>query len=142
MKWRKSPSGKLSAKKALEKYQHSEHGKKKRKEYKESEAAKILRAKLEKTERSKIRHKKYRQSPKGIISVRKTLNHCRRNLGFNMLNDYFHDSVAHHINNQDVVFVPRELHAACYSYKNTNLHRQRVLNYFGSLENMILGIRK
>jgi len=40
----------------------------------------------------------------------KRVHNRNRNLGFNKLNKEFKNSVWHHINNNDVVAIPKEIH--------------------------------
>ena len=42
--------------------------------------------------------------------ARKESNKRHRNLGFSPLNEYFEGSEAHHINFNDVIYIPKELH--------------------------------
>jgi hypothetical protein len=62
------------------------------------------------SEQEKERHKKYRQSPEGKITVLRGVHKRYRNLGFVPLNEYFKNSVAHHIDLKHVIYIPRELH--------------------------------
>jgi hypothetical protein len=47
-----------------------------------------------------------------VIGSRKVAK--RRALGFVPLNSFFVDSDAHHINKNDVIYIPRELHRSVY----------------------------
>ena len=77
----------------------------------------------------------YRKNPDKI-----SIYHSkRRKLGYNILNTYFENSVGHHVNNNDVVYIPENIHLSCLAGHSRDFHRQRVLNYYGSLENMIQG---
>jgi len=60
----------------------------------------------------------------------------RRDLGYNPLNKWFEGAVSHHINNTDVVFIPREIHQK-FSDILVEKHRNAILNYYGSIERMI-----
>jgi len=62
-----------------------------------------------------------------------------RGLGFNPLNTWFPGSCQHHINDNDVVFISESIHRKLCS-KNVGIHRQKILEYYGSLKNMIAGI--
>jgi len=61
----------------------------------------------------------------------------RRSYGYNMLNIYFLDSVGHHINNMDVVFIPENVHISCYAGPRKEKHREQIMNYYGDLDNMV-----
>ena len=80
--------------------------------------------------------KKWCRSEKGKIATRK-YRARRRNYGYNMLNTYFPDSVGHHINDVDVVFIPRNIHLTCGGTINKELHRKKVFDFYGNIENMI-----
>ena len=43
-----------------------------------------------------------------------------------MINDYFEDSVAHHITNDIAIYIPKQLHESC-SYPNRDKHRELVI---------------
>lgn len=47
----------------------------------------------------------------------KRKNHKRRQMGFNPLNYPFDGSVAHHINKNDVIFIPYSLHISGHNHK-------------------------
>jgi len=53
--------------------------------------------------------KQYCQTPAGKEANRKHVNKHRQ-LGFNPLNDFFEGSEAHHINENDIVYMPKDLH--------------------------------
>ncbi len=53
--------------------------------------------------------RKYRQTPKGREVFMKNV-YQRRNLGFVPLNKYFEGSVGHHINTEQIIYMPEELH--------------------------------
>ena len=44
------------------------------------------------------------------LHYKKKHNHKRRGLGFFQLNDFFPNSVGHHINRETVIFIPIKLH--------------------------------
>jgi len=60
-------------------------------------------------EKTKEINRKYYRSSKGkrVIRYHKSK---RRQLGFNPLNKSFEDAEAHHINFNDVIYIPKELH--------------------------------
>jgi len=65
-----------------------------------------------------IATKKYLQSPKGKENITMH-NNKRRKKGFTSFNKYFVDSEAHHINNNEVIYIPKELHRSVYHNLNT-----------------------
>lgn len=85
------------------------------------------------------RERKYYQTPKGKeIIGRKDAK--RRKLGFNLLNDNFPNSVGHHINDNDVVYILEDIHLYCYAGHDVDKHRKLVLEFYGSLDNMVNNI--
>ena len=61
----------------------------------------------------------------------------RRQLGFNKLNKPFCDSVWHHINDKDVVAIPKKIHIK-FAHVTREKHRKLILSYYKNIENMIL----
>lgn len=61
-----------------------------------------------------------------IICKRKN-NKRKRNLGYNPLNIKFEGSVGHHINNNDVVYIPREIHKSI-PHSQDNLESMEIIN--------------
>lgn len=91
----------------------------------------------------KIYDKKWIKTENGKLSRRKTHSEQkakRKKYGYNMLNVYFPGSVGHHINDMDVVFIPENIHVSCYCGKNKELHRKKLLDLYGNIENMINNI--
>lgn len=59
----------------------------------------------------KYQRQYYKTHPKIVREIgRRHENKRKRNLGFNILNEFFKDSEAHHINNNDVIYIPKEIH--------------------------------
>jgi len=61
----------------------------------------------------------------------------RKNLGFNPLNNYFDGLDAHHINENDVIYIPKDLHRSIYhnlrTGKNMNIINTLAIQYlFGN----------
>ncbi len=54
------------------------------------------------------RNRKYKNTPKGKIAVSKITSKRKRGLGFVSLNSPFENSEGHHINLNDVIYVPYE----------------------------------
>ena len=54
--------------------------------------------------------KKYAKTEKGKEIRKRHENKRERNLGFNPLNKIFGNSVAHHINRNDVIYIPKDIH--------------------------------
>jgi len=85
----------------------------------------------------RTRERLYSQTPEGKIINKRTCLRRHRNLGFNPLNKKFKGSVGHHINQDDVVYIPREIHLRHYHGTYTEQHRKEILDFYGSLENML-----
>ena len=110
-------------KKALVRYAQSEKGIATRRRHELSEKRKITQAKHRQTEKSKIRNHcyeqsekckatraHYRQSGEGKIVGARIKAKRKRDLGYNPHNKRFSDCAGHHLNPEDVIFIPAELH--------------------------------
>lgn len=90
--------------------------------------------------------KEYRQTPKvkqhdkeyrynyyytinGRLAINRRNNKRYRSYGFNPLNEYFKESEAHHINEINVIYIPKELHKSVYHdlRKNINMNEINLL---------------
>jgi len=58
------------------------------------------------------RNKAWTKTPNGQISSRRTQSQRNRELGYECLNEYVEGFEGHHINSNQVVFIPSELHKA------------------------------
>jgi len=63
-------------------------------------------------ERNRDRAKLWSKTTNGKLSKGKSDDYRMRNLGSNMLNAWFKGCHRHHINTQDVICIPKELHEA------------------------------
>lgn len=52
----------------------------------------------------------YLKTPKGKMSKGKTHDYRRRHLGSEYLNEWFEGCERHHINNEQIICIPKELH--------------------------------
>jgi hypothetical protein len=52
----------------------------------------------------------YFKTPKGKEVIKKVMNRRHRNLGFEPLNKPFEGAEAHHIDNNQVLYIPKSLH--------------------------------
>ena len=93
-------------------------------------------------EQAKEYNRKHYQTPAGKIVTARKHNKRQRELGFEPLNTWFNGSHAHHIDNKRIVYIPKTIHIKCCAGRNRKLHRQLVLQYYGSLENMIAMARQ
>jgi len=77
--------------------------------------------------------KNYRKTDVYKDSIKRGCMKRKRNLGFNPLNRPFFGSVGHHINNNDIIYMPEEIHRAiphCVSTgKNMNMINQIAVLY-------------
>jgi len=147
-KWRQSKKGKESNRKSSKKYQqmhpeirriarkkyyylHRERIIMQQKVYHQSDKYKIYQKKYAQSEHGKVARKKYRQSKKGKLTNQKTVRKAKakrkRNLGFDILfeNPFNKCEIIHwhHINNCDVVAIPKDLH---YQYMG-KYHRENTM---------------
>ena len=84
---------------------------------------------IENREQMLERHKQYKiENPENIKEIRRRSKSKRRCLGFNLLNKYFKDSEAHHINKDDVIYIPKELHRNIRHCLETNRNMGEINN--------------
>ena len=109
------------------KYMRSRKGKVARKEYylEHKEKYQKYQKEYKQSEKGKINIEKYTGSDKGKQNAIKHVNKRKRNLGFNKLieNDWDCEVNWHHVNDNDVVPIPRNLHQMCPS-SNSKEHRR------------------
>ena len=74
--------------------------------------------KEENKEKLKLDHAEYLKTEKGKAAMNR-FQSKRRGLGSLELNEPFEGSVAHHINKNTIVYVPKELHQSIYHNSNT-----------------------
>lgn len=60
----------------------------------------------------------------------------RENFKNKKLNDNFIGAVKHHINDNEIVYIPKNIHQR-FCYPDREEHRRRLLNFYGSVERMI-----
>ncbi len=99
---------------------------------KNSEKIKDKQRKSFDKEKEKIRHYNYYHTPRGREVILKLQNERERNLGFNPLNTWFENSEAHHININDVIYVPYEINHCVYHnvYTGKNMFIINSMAYF------------
>ena len=73
-------------------------------------------------------NREWKHSHPEIIKLRSSI---RRQLGFIPLNEPFPGSVAHHIDNEHVLYIPEDIHKKC-TYPNREEHRRRVNEFIQS----------
>jgi hypothetical protein len=71
--------------------------------------------------------KKYLRSSKGKIYRGKFLDYRKRHLGSNLLNDWFEGCNRHHINSNDIICIPKELHQS-YGHNHKKLDTMVSIN--------------
>ncbi len=152
----KTEKGKEVSRRGQEKYRYTEKGKIKIKEWENSLSGKESKQINNKKHREKYKEKrneykkKYDKTPQGIESKKKSekkysqttygkenkrenkkknKNKRKRNLGFNPLNTWFENSHAHHINLNDVMYVPKEYNKICYHNVFTGYNMEIVNTY-------------
>lgn len=94
-------------------YDQSEKGKVANAHYAQTEKGKIARSCYDQTEKGKATNARikayYKQSEKGKIANARA-EAKRKELGFELINDWFSGSHGHHIDKENVLFIPAELH--------------------------------
>lgn len=65
--------------------------------------------------------------------------HKRRGLGYNFLNEYFEGCEKHHINYNDVIYIPKETHKEIWHslFQNKNMEQINTLALFFILQQNI-----
>jgi len=71
-------------------------------------------------------HRRWCKTPTGRLCKQQSRNK-RRALKFIPLNEYFEDSEAHHINDNEVVYIPKELHEQ-YPHNHKKIETMVVIN--------------
>ena len=113
--YNQSEKGKVVHKKAYLKYAHSKKGQKKIKEWTSKHKSESNAKYYQKNkEKCNIKCSAYKKTDKGKMTVSKMMAKRKRNLGFISLFDNPFDKSElidwHHVNNDDVVALPRDLH--------------------------------
>jgi hypothetical protein len=114
-KWRKTPAGKEKDKRYLESIPKTEL----------RERWRLYHLKYKAREREYT--KWYSKNTEIGRQLRKKSRHKRRGLGFKPLNKATNGTVAHHLNDEYVMYIPKELHERC-AYPDREIHRLLVLN--------------
>ena len=70
-------------------------------------------------------NRQYFKTEKGK-AARRRIKSNRRDLGFNPLNEYFDGSEAHHINQNDVIYILKELHQSIRHCLKTGLNMKKI----------------
>lgn len=113
-RYQSSEKGKISLKRNSNKNTYKEYLKKYHKEYQKGEVA-----------------QRYKQSVKYKEIRHKIQCERKRNLGFNNLNSYFIGAQAHHINMEDVIYIPINYHFHGHSArKNKNMEPINTVAFF------------
>ena len=94
---------------------NKEEKKEHRKQYRQANREKIRKRKHEyylKNRGEEIENvERWREeNPERTREIGRKHNHKRRHLGFNPLNEWFEGSEAHHINFNDIIYIPKSLH--------------------------------
>ena len=104
-------------------------GKAKRKRYSLKHRDKINVANQRSHQKHKEHDREYQQmygkTPKGKL-VRKRIRFKRKGLGFEPLNGESENTVAHHIDDVHIIYIPKNLHENC-AYPNRAIHRKLVV---------------
>lgn len=79
------------------------------------------------TENYKNSRKKYLLSPKGRENKKRIRSKYKRNLGFIPVNEQYDGSVAHHLDDNHIMYIPDNIHKR-WNYPDREIHRLLVLN--------------
>jgi len=122
-KYRDSEKGKATWKK----YVSSEKRKSAEKRYEQSPNVKAYRQKYHASEQAKLLQKIWKKTEKGKLKTRR-MDAKRRRLGFNIVYENIIDesSVWHHINDNDVIAVPKDIHSH-FNHCSTDVHRENLI---------------
>jgi len=75
--------------------------------------------------------KEYSKTPKGKEIIKRAMAKRKRNLGFKPLNGWFENSEGHHINRNDVIYIPKNYHFKGHSVtKNINMEPINTVAHF------------
>ena len=58
------------------------------------------------------KHRKYNKTDEGRIAIRRRADKRKRNLGYKPMNKPFDNSEGHHLNYEDVLFIPKKVHSS------------------------------
>jgi len=113
---------------------NKEHFKEYRKEYYEDNKDHILNYSKERYKNNKEYYKKYskqyQQTDKGKESDKKSKARRKRNMGFIPLNYPFDNAHAHHINNNYVIYIPKQLHYDHYGHNHNKPDTMTIINKY------------
>ncbi len=117
-RWRKKYPHDVKASKKKYYIEHTEQEKTRMKKYQNEHPEKIkeihnnwIKSHSEEYKnRNKLYVSKYFKTPKGKILKAKIQSKRYRELGYNPVNDIFEGSHGHHINKEDVIFIPKDIH--------------------------------
>jgi len=122
--------GKEVHRKANKQYYQTENAKDLRKKYYRSEECRKARKLYYNTKggRKAIKNavKKYRRSEKGKEMMLRSIHKRKRNLRFIPLNNHFEGSDAHHINREEIIYIPKKLHKSIYHNLNTGKNMKEI----------------
>ena len=102
--------------KTVAKYQGSEKYKITLSKYRKTKTGKMKQAKADaeyyqKNKERILKHqRKYQKSESAKLAFTKSKAKRKRNFGYNLINNKFKGSDGHHLNYEDVIYIPKELH--------------------------------
>lgn len=116
-----SETGKKNACKRVKRFQKTDKGKANRLKHERSEKGKLTRKRYSQSEKgkahSKITNTKYSKSDKGKEADRKKKNLRKRDLGWIPLNHILPNHDGHHINDDYIIYIPKEIHSCPHALK-------------------------
>lgn len=107
-------------------YTQSKKGKAKAVRHARSEKGKVTNRRYKQSGKGKATDRRYKQSEKGILTDIR--GHAKRKeLGYKPINNWFEGSHGHHIDKENVLFIPAELHKSI-KHRQDNLISMQAMN--------------
>lgn len=108
-------------------YDQSEGGKARSARYQQSKKGKAANTRYQQSEKGKIADAHYDQSGKGKAVDARSMTKRKRDLGFMPINSRFLGCAGHHRNEEDVLYIPAELHKSI-AHRQSDLRSMKLIN--------------
>lgn len=97
------------------------------KTHKEARRENRIKTYIKNKEQEKAYSDVWRKTPIGKLSHSKSTDYRNRNLGSNMLNNWFNGCERHHVTKQDIICIPKDIHHA-YIHTHKKLESMKKIN--------------